>query len=299
MSDVKWIKLTTNMFEDEKIRLIEQMPDADTILVIWVKLLSQAGRTNASGYIFLSENIPYTDEMLATIFNRPISTVRLALATFKQFGMIEIDDESFIRISNWEKHQNIEGMERMKKLNAERNKRYRQRKKQLEIGDKTDSDVSVTSRDATELELDIELEKEKERDKDYTSKIKDLLPVFSSIKNFNELSKKYWDVIRETRKTGKVATSVIYNNMEKWKKYDPVVVEYALKAHVDSHAGKKEEYTVGIMRNTSPEEAIERIKFGNKPYKNNVVKIPNYGGDNNAGSNEQTPNKFGHVKLYK
>src|SRR5699024_4180553 len=116
------------MFEDEKIRLIEQMPDADTILIIWVKLLSQAGKTNASGYIYLSENIPYTDEMLATIFNRPVSTVRFALKTFEQFGMISIDEEHFIAIENWEKHQNIEGMERVKKLNAERNKRYRERK---------------------------------------------------------------------------------------------------------------------------------------------------------------------------
>src|SRR5690625_5422705 len=95
MGNVKWIKLSVAMFEDEKIRLIEQMPDADTILVIWVKLLSQAGKTNSSGYIFLSDNIPYTDEMLATIFNRPVSTVRLALNTFVQFGMISIDDDHF------------------------------------------------------------------------------------------------------------------------------------------------------------------------------------------------------------
>src|SRR5690625_2691781 len=103
MSEIKWIKLSTKMFEDEKIRLIEKMPEADTILIIWVKLLAQAGKTNASGYIFLSENIPYTDEMLATIFNRPLNTVRMALETFQRFGMIEIDDQSYIKITNWEK----------------------------------------------------------------------------------------------------------------------------------------------------------------------------------------------------
>lgn len=251
------------MFEDEKIRLIEQMPEADTILIIWVKLLSQAGKTNASGYIYLSENIPYTDEMLATIFNRPINTVRLALETFKQFGMIEIDEDSFISISNWEKHQNIEGLERVKKLNAERNKRYRERKKQKQLEGKKESDVSVTSRDGTEEEREEDIERDK--DKYYTSKIKDLLPVFSPINNFNELNKKYWDVIRETRKTGKVAKSVICNNMEKWKKYDPAVIEYALKTHIEVHAGKKEDYTIGIMRNTSREDAIDRLNTINKP----------------------------------
>ncbi|HSH25637.1 MAG TPA: hypothetical protein VLA13_08890 [Massilibacterium sp.] len=99
--------------------------------------------------------------------------------------------------------------------------------------------------------------------KDYTSKIKDLLPVFSSIPDFNKLNKQYWDVIRETRKNGKVAKSVIYKTMKKWEKYDPVVIEYALKSHIDLHAGKKEEYTIGIMRNTSKEEAIDRMSQKN------------------------------------
>ncbi|MCG5104583.1 phage replisome organizer N-terminal domain-containing protein [Oceanobacillus alkalisoli] len=169
MSNIKWIKLSTAMFDDEKIKLIEKLPEADTILIIWIKLLSQAGRTNANGYIYLNENVPYTEEMLATIFDRSLNTVRLALKTLKEFGMIHIDDDSFIRISNWEKHQNVEGMDRVRKLNAERNKRYRERKKQQLLEDKTD-DVSVTSRDGTEEELerdkeqDIEIEQEQDKD---------------------------------------------------------------------------------------------------------------------------------------
>ncbi|MEC5225266.1 phage replisome organizer N-terminal domain-containing protein [Bacillus sp. FSL K6-1109] len=163
MAEVKWIKLSTQMFEDEKIKLIEQMPEADTILIIWVKLLAQAGKTNASGYIYLSKNIPYTDEMLATIFNRPLPIVRMALQTFQQFGMIEIDEHNFINISNWEKHQNVEGMDRVRKLNAERNKRYRERKKQLQLSSpQKKSDVSVTSRDGADIdkELDKDIDKE-------------------------------------------------------------------------------------------------------------------------------------------
>src|SRR5699024_11210126 len=127
VSQVKWIKLTTDMFDDEKIKLIENMPESDTILIIWIKLLAQAGKTNASGYIYLNENIPYTDEMLATILNRPISTIRLALKTFEQFGMIKIDEDDFISISNWEKHQNIEGMERIRLQNRERKRRQREK----------------------------------------------------------------------------------------------------------------------------------------------------------------------------
>lgn len=168
MADVKWIKLSTSMFEDEKIRLIESLPDSDTLLIIWIKLLSQAGRTNANGYIFLSKNIPFTEEMLSTLFNRPIATVRLALQTFKQFGMIDITDDQYICISNWEKHQNIDGLERVKQLNAERNKKYRERKKQQQLALENkveENDVCVTSRDDTDIEEDKELDKEKDKKK--------------------------------------------------------------------------------------------------------------------------------------
>jgi len=127
MAEVKWIKLLTEMFDDEKIKLIEAVPEADMILVIWIKLLTLAGKKNMNGYIFLTENIPYTDEMLATLFNRPINTIRLALETFKNFGMINYNGEGQIKITNWEKHQNIEGLERIKELNKKRATDYRKR----------------------------------------------------------------------------------------------------------------------------------------------------------------------------
>ena len=168
---VKWIKLSVGMFDDEKIKLIEQMPDADTILVVWVKLLAQAGKTNASGYIYLSENIPYTDEMLAAIFNRPLGNVRMALGVFKQFGMIEIDDESFISVSNWEKHQNVEGLDKIREQARIRQAKYRNNKRIGHMKDDTedvvdDSNVTVTSRNALEEELELELEQEVDKEKD-------------------------------------------------------------------------------------------------------------------------------------
>lgn len=154
MTEVKWIKLSVNMFEDEKIRLIESLPEADTILIIWIKLLAQAGKTNASGYIFLNEHIPYTDEMLAQIFIRPIGTVRLALKTFEQFGMIEISDDHFISITNWEKHQNIEGLEKIRMDTKKRVQRHREKQKKL-IGN-NECNVTVTSGNETEEEEEIE-----------------------------------------------------------------------------------------------------------------------------------------------
>ncbi|WP_010529439.1 phage replisome organizer N-terminal domain-containing protein [Lentibacillus jeotgali] len=159
MQELKWIKLDISMFEDEKIKLIEQMPEADTILVIWVKLLAQAGKTNANGYIYLNENIPYTEEMLATIFGRPVNTVRLALKTLREFGMIHIDEDSFIHITNWENHQNVEGMERVRQQNKLRKQKQRDREKAKQIEQKS---KNVTSRDNHATEEEVEEEKEEE-----------------------------------------------------------------------------------------------------------------------------------------
>src|SRR5690606_4021769 len=131
-----------------------------TILIVWVKLLSQAGRANANGYIYISENIPYSDEMLATIFNRPLSTVRMALQVFRNFGMIEIEENHFISIANWEKHQNVAGLDKIREQNRLRKQKEREKKKLP--APSRDSHATVTPNHATELELDLELELEKE-----------------------------------------------------------------------------------------------------------------------------------------
>ncbi|MCY8307645.1 phage replisome organizer N-terminal domain-containing protein [Bacillus vallismortis] len=169
MSEIKWIKLSTQMFEDEKIKLIEQMPESDTILIIWVKLLAQAGKTNASGYIYLSENIPYSDEMLAAIFGRPLNIVRLALNTFQKFGMIEINEENYISISNWEKHQNLDAMEKIREQNRKRVQKHREKQKVLQLSPSSNVTSNVTETESNAIDIDKELDIDKEKDKDILS----------------------------------------------------------------------------------------------------------------------------------
>ena len=95
MEKLKWIKICTDIFDDEKILLIESMPEADSIIVIWFKLLCMSGKQNNGGVFMLNDKLAYTDEMLATIFRRPIELVRLSLETFVSFGMVEIVDNVY------------------------------------------------------------------------------------------------------------------------------------------------------------------------------------------------------------
>lgn len=134
MADVKWIKITTDIFDDEKILLIESLPEADSIIVIWFKLLCLAGKMNNSGVFMMNDKIAYTDKMLATIFRRKETTVQLALQTFENFGMVEIID-GVITIPNWGKHQNLEQLEERKKYQREYQREYRKKQKLLTAND--------------------------------------------------------------------------------------------------------------------------------------------------------------------
>lgn len=166
MADIKWIKISCDIFNDEAIKLIEQMPDGDAIIVIWLKLLITAGKINDNGYLYFKKEIPYTDEMLSTIFCRPLNTIRLALRTFENFGMIQIVNEQGIFITNWEKYQNIEGMERARELAKMRMRKSRAKKKELLLLEMQKEESYATLRNSNATVTHIDIDKEKELDKE-------------------------------------------------------------------------------------------------------------------------------------
>lgn len=159
MADVKWIKITTDIFDDEKILLIEAMPSADSIIVIWFKLLALAGKQNNDGVFMMSHRIAYTDEMLATIFRRDLNTVRLALNAFESLGMIEIIND-VITIPNWSKHQTLDSYEKKKERDRLYQAERRERQRLLaEKSSDTSSDIAISEEDKEEdKELDIDKE---------------------------------------------------------------------------------------------------------------------------------------------
>ena len=163
MADVKWIKLTTNIFENRKIRQIECLPDGDAIIVVWMKLLCLAGNINDSGMVYFTNEIPYTDQMLATQFNRPLTTIQLALKTFEQFEMIDVID-NILHISNWEKYQNVDKLSEIREYNRIAKQKSRAKQKLL----KDVNDKSMTSQPCQGIDIDKEEEKEKEDKKIYT-----------------------------------------------------------------------------------------------------------------------------------
>ena len=174
MAEVKWIKIVTDIFYDEKMLLIETLPEADSIIVIWFKLLCFAGMQNNSGVFTLNNKIAYNDEMFASIFRRPLNIVRLALKTFEQYGMIEVID-NVVTIPNWEKHQSLDKLEQAREQTRKRVAKHRQ-KQQLLAECNGDVTLHVTQSNADRIEEDKEKEEDiegegEERNASTTSKL--------------------------------------------------------------------------------------------------------------------------------
>ena len=157
MSEVKWIKITTDMFDNRKIRHLRRLPDGNNIVLIWVMLLTMAGRCNSGGMIFLTENIPYTPKMLADELGFEENTVQLALASLEKLNMI-VANQGFFSIAGWEEYQNIEGMDKIREQNRLRKQKQRAKAALPEV-------CHVTSRDSHATDIDIEEDKELDRDK--------------------------------------------------------------------------------------------------------------------------------------
>jgi predicted phage replisome organizer len=154
MAEIKWVKLHTNMFQNSKLKHLRSLPEGDKLALIWIMLLATAGRCNANGWVFLTENIPYTPKMLAKEFDCRPSTVAAALHAFEDMDMIMIDG-GFIHVQNWLDYQNVEGMDKLRE--QARVRKQRQRKKD-EVS--RDCHVTVTECHATEEEEEEEGEED-------------------------------------------------------------------------------------------------------------------------------------------
>ena len=130
MADVKWIKVATRIYDSKKIKQIRKLPNGDNIVLLWIFMLCLAGDINECGILQLTEDIPYTEEMLAEEFRMDVNTVRLGIDTFERYKMIHCSASGALCISNWEEYQNIDGMEKIKEQNRIRkqNQRDRERK---------------------------------------------------------------------------------------------------------------------------------------------------------------------------
>ena len=224
MAEVKWIKLTTDMFDNRKIKHLRRLPDGNSIVLIWVMLLTMAGRCNASGMIFLTENIPYTPKMLADELDFEENTVALALRALEDLNMV-VTNGDYFAIAGWEEYQNIEGMDKIREQNRIRQARFKANQKALP-SNVTDN-VTVTQGNATEEDIEEDKELEKDKDKEDIYPFDEFWKAYPK-KKAKEAARKAWVKLKPDEALGKeIIQAVIKSAKTKdWLKENGKYIPY-------------------------------------------------------------------------
>lgn len=170
MADVGWVRLSTGLFDNPKIKILEMNENGDAFVSLWLRLLCLAGRTNDNGMVYVTEGVAYTPDILAAMTGKDVEVITEALELFRKLNMIAVNDDGYIEILGWQKHQNIEGLAKIRTQTKERVKRYREKKKNQSNADVLDDVTScnvtcnddVTLRNATEKKREEKNRKEKD-----------------------------------------------------------------------------------------------------------------------------------------
>ena len=96
-----WLKLKRDFFKRHDIQIIEGMPNGKDYILFFLKLLCES--VDHEGKLRFSDQVPYDEEMLATITHTDIAIVKSALSIFCKFGMVSIEEDGTYFISTVEK----------------------------------------------------------------------------------------------------------------------------------------------------------------------------------------------------
>ncbi|ORO94740.1 phage replisome organizer N-terminal domain-containing protein [Streptococcus mitis] len=143
MAEVKWIKIATDMFEDEKIQCIESMKDGDTVICIWVKILTLAGRLNNSGLLALNDHIAYDTKLLAKSFKKSEKIVKKSIKILKSLDLLE-EINGILVVKKWEKNQNIDALAKIREQARNRVAKHRAKQKLLAEEKVNEGECNVT-----------------------------------------------------------------------------------------------------------------------------------------------------------
>lgn len=148
-----WVKIMCSLLDHRKIKMIRKGPEGNTLVLLWLLILIEAGKCNRGGYLMVSDSLPYTAETLSMVTDISLPTVQLGLVTFAGLDMVDQQDGA-IFIRNWGKYQSEDKLEARREKERIRQQRHRQNEREkiraLPAPDQTSRDGHATmSRDVT------------------------------------------------------------------------------------------------------------------------------------------------------
>lgn len=123
-----WVKVMCNILDHRKIKMIRKGPEGNTLVLLWLLMLTEAGKCSRGGYLMVSDSLPYSAETLSMVTDIPLPTVQLGLKTFEALEMIDFHD-GMVYVRNWAKYQSEDKLEIRREKDRERKQRQRQRER--------------------------------------------------------------------------------------------------------------------------------------------------------------------------
>ena len=117
------IKLSIHFFDDDKLKAIRSQKDGDTVILMYIMLITIAVKSDAGGCLMLCEGIPYDDKILSSILSLPLSVVKSGLEMLVKFGLLTVTDSVYLLVG-YDEYADIKSAKE-RRQNAERQARFK------------------------------------------------------------------------------------------------------------------------------------------------------------------------------
>lgn len=277
MADVGWVRLSTRLFENRKIKYLLNQPKGAELVLLWVHLLCAAGTVNDGGRVYISQNVMYTPRSLAADFGVPKTIADKALTLFQDLELIEVESDGCIRILGWEKHQNVTGLEKIREQNRLRKQKQRQCDKSRNVDEDMSRDGHVTLRDKSRNVTQQRREEKNRKEKDDYHHPK---------RNDDDEEKTHTEIFALWEKNMMPLTPIVGEKLQALLgEVGEAAVEQGILAAVE-HGARNFAYVQTVARNY----VSGNSKKQGKEYTGMDLVNELYGGEEDAATAENSPN---------
>lgn len=172
-----WLKLKRDFFKRHDIRIIESMPNGKDYVLFYLKLLCES--VDHDGSLRFSDQIPYSEDMLSTITNTDVDVVRSSIKIFTELGMMDLLDDGTIFMNEVNKMIGSA----VDNDNANRQRRFRERQKALELCERYESVTKNNESKSKSKRQSKSIEKDKESKRFAPPSVKDVRAYCEERKN--------------------------------------------------------------------------------------------------------------------
>lgn len=277
MADVGWVRLSTRLFENRKIKYLLNQPKGAELVLLWVHLLCAAGTVNDGGRVYISQNVMYTPQSLAADFGVPKTIADKALTLFQDLELIEVESDGCIQILGWEKHQNVTGLEKIREQNRLRKQKQRQCDKSRNVDEDMSRDSHVTERDKSRNVTQQRREEKNRKEKDDYHHPK---------RNDDDEEKTHTEIFALWEKNMMPLTPIVGEKLQALLgEVGEAAVEQGILAAVE-HGARNFAYVQTVARNY----VSGNSKKQGKEYTGMDLVNELYGGEEDAATAENSPN---------